>query len=130
MIKIEHMAMWVRDLEAMKAFYETYFGATAGEKYHNPTKAFTSYFLSFSSGPRLELMHRPDIRPSNIQPPEEQMGLIHLAISVGSRESVDQLTEHLRNDGFIIAGEARRTGDGYYESVILDPEGNRIEITI
>jgi len=128
-IKIEHLAIWVKDLEGMKQFYETYFNATAGEKYHNPTKKFTSYFLSFDESSRLELMHRPDI-PQNINDIlKEYHGIIHFAISVGSKEKVDFLTEKLRQDGYSILGEPRTTGDGYYESVVLDPENNRIEIT-
>jgi lactoylglutathione lyase len=129
-MKIEHLAIWVADLEKMRAFYERYFGATAGELYHNPAKQFHSYFLSFDSGPRLELMHRPSV-PANkkkIGPPN--LGLIHFAMSVGSKEKVDQLTEALRVDQYEVIGEPRTTGDGYYESVVLDPEGNRIEITV
>ena len=128
-MKIEHLAIWVKDLEASRTFYERYFNASAGAKYHNPTKSFTSYFLSFEGGPRLELMHRPDV-VKLLQDGQEVMGLTHFAISVGSRSKVDELTEQLRKDGFSIIGEPRTTGDGYYESVVLDPEGNRIEITI
>ena len=128
-MKIEHLAIWVKDLEKMKAFYEKCFQAKAGEKYHNPTKNFTSYFLSFESGCRLELMHKPEIA-NGILKEIEDIGLAHFAISVGSKESVDSLTEQFRRKGFEIIGEPRTTGDGYYESVILDPEKNRIEITI
>lgn len=128
-MKIEHLAIWVKDLERMKSFYETYFGGQAGEKYHNPTKNFTSYFLSFEEGCRLELMHKPEI-PDNSNDIQEQFtGIIHFAISVGFKEKVDSLTEELRASGYKIVGEPRTTGDGYYESVVLDPEGNRIEIT-
>ena len=129
-MKIEHLAIWVTNLERMKSFYEKYFGAQAGERYHNPNKNFSSYFLSFSDGPRLELMHRPEIPESGHAQGAEYKGLIHFALSVGSKEQVDRLTEELRADGYMVAGEARRTGDGYYESVVLDPEGNRIEVTI
>jgi len=129
-MKIEHLAIWVQDLEQMKSFYEQYFNATAGEKYHNPKKNFTSYFLSFEEGCRLELMHRPDI-PANINDAlREYQGIIHFAISVGSKARVDQLTEQVRAAGYSVVGEARTTGDGYYESVVLDPEKNRIEITV
>jgi len=129
-MKIEHLAIWVNDLEQMKNFYETYFAGTAGDLYHNTTKQFKSYFLSFDTGCRLELMHRPII-PKNINDlSKEYIGLIHFAISVGSKERVDELTEQLRVDGYEIAGEPRTTGDGYYESVVLDPEKNRIEITV
>ena len=127
-MRIEHIAIWVTDLEAMRAFYETYFNALAGEKYHNATKQFTSYFLSFTDGARLEIMHKPSIHASTDK--AVNTGFIHFAMSVGSKEQVDALTEKLREDGFKITGEPRTTGDGYYESVILDPEGNQIEITI
>lgn len=128
-MKIEHLAIWVKDLEKMKAFYEKYFHAKAGELYHNPTKNFKSYFLSFESGCRLELMQKPKI-PDNLNDVlVEYIGIIHFAISTGSKKKVDDLTEELRRDGFSIVGEPRTTGDGYYESVVLDLEGNRIEIT-
>lgn len=128
-MRIEHLAIWVTDLEASKDFYTSYFEASAGEKYHNPQKSFTSYFLRFESGSRLELMHRPDVAKL-LEVGQEVIGLTHFAISVGSKEKVDRLTERLRNDGYGIIGEPRTTGDGYYESVVLDPEGNRIEITV
>jgi lactoylglutathione lyase len=126
-IKIEHIAIWVKDIEKIKSFYISYFGAVAGEKYFNPKKEFESYFLRLGDGPRLELMQKPQINESITN---EILGLTHFAVSVGNKEQVDQLTERIRKDGFTIAGEPRTTGDGYYESVILDPEGNRIEITI
>ena len=129
-MKIEHLAIWVDDLELMKRFYEHYFEAQAGELYHNPRKNFTSYFLSFQEGCRLELMHMPNI-PGNINAWEDQYrGIIHFAVSVGSKTKVDQLTEDLRQAGYSVVGEPRTTGDGYYESVVLDPENNRIEITV
>ena len=128
-MKIEHLAIWVNDLENTKRFYETYFEGKSGEKYHNPNTLFTSYFLSFQSGSRLELMHRPDIS-KRLQGGHEAMGLTHLAISVGSKEKVDELTNQLKDDGHVVVGGPRTTGDGYYESVVLDPEGNRLEITI
>lgn len=128
-MRIEHLAIWVQDLEKSKAFYSHYFGAQAGEKYHNPAKEFTSYFLSFETGSRLELMHKPTITfaKSNDQ---DFLGIAHFAISVGTKEKVDSLTQILRDDGYRIIGAPRTTGDGYYESVVLDPEGNSIEITI
>ncbi len=129
-MKIEHLAIWVKDLEGMKAFYEQYFAAIAGDKYRNEQKDFESYFLSFDEGCRLELMQMSTI-PNNTQDPYLQYtGIIHFAVSVGSKERVDQLTEQLRGDGYAVVGEARWTGDGYYESVVFDPEKNRIEITI
>jgi lactoylglutathione lyase len=129
-MNIEHLAIWVNDLEQMKEFYEKYFNATSGEKYHNSSKNFTSYFLRFDKGCRLELMHRPDIPINKNEKINQYLGIIHFAVSVGSKEKVNTLTEQLRKDGFKIQGEPRTTGDGYYESVILDPEDNFIEITI
>ena len=126
---INHLAIYTTNLEKTRKFYEQYFGAKAGERYHNPKKNFTSYFLSFDTGSRLELMHKPTIPGIENQAPE-YLGLTHFAISVGSKMKVDNLTERLRKDGYSVVGEARTTGDGYYESVVLDPEGNRIEITV
>jgi lactoylglutathione lyase len=128
-MKIEHIAIWAKDIERLKHFYETYFSAKAGDKYLNPKKKFESYFLSFGSGPRLELMHMPGIPDSTNNIYAQFSGLIHFAIDVGSKHVVDSLTERLRSDGYEVVGEPRTTGDGYYESVVLDPEGNRIEIT-
>lgn len=113
----------------MKNFYETFFGTTSGNKYNNETKKFTPYFLSFKDGPRLELMHSPEIDDKLLKS-KEQMGLSHFAISVGSKKKVDELTEALKDSGFSIIGNPRTTGDGYYESVVLDPEQKRIEITV
>ncbi len=128
-MKIEHMAIWVADIEGMRAFYEHYFNAISGQKYHNPAKNFTSYFLSFIEGPRLELMQKPEI-PSIGNSAGEYLGISHFAVSVGTKEEVDNLTATLGKDGYSVVGEPRTTGDGHYESVVLDPEGNRIEITI
>jgi lactoylglutathione lyase len=129
MIKIEHVAMWVKDLEKEKEFYVRYFNAIAGEKYLNSTKKFESYFLSFEEGCRLEIMQKPDILERNGDV-NQYFGLIHLAISVGSKEKVEALTKQLVKDGYPLLDGPRTTGDGYYESVVLDPEGNRIEITV
>ncbi|MEN9569323.1 MAG: hypothetical protein RL172_554 [Bacteroidota bacterium] len=129
-VKIEHIAIWTKDIERARDFYVKYFDMVCGKKYHNPTKQFTSYFLSFSnSDVRIELMHRPDIL---VQHDKKGMvnGLAHFAIAVGSKQAVHTLTERLRQDNFIIESEPRTTGDGYYESVVLDTEGNLIEITI
>ncbi|EBF5194081.1 glyoxalase/bleomycin resistance/extradiol dioxygenase family protein [Listeria monocytogenes] len=125
-MKIEHVALWTTNLEQVKQFYVTYFGAMANDLYENKTKGFTSYFLSFEDGARLEIMSRTDVTGKTTG---ENLGWAHIAISTGTKEAVDELTEKLRQDGFAIAGEPRMTGDGYYESVVLDPEGNRIEIT-
>lgn len=127
-MKIDHIAIWVTDLEKMKQFYLRYFDTTANEKYHNPKKNFSSYFLSFKNGARIEIMHRPEVKEL-FERFEFDVGITHFAISVGSKEKVDELTETLRKDGYSIVGEPRTTGDGYYESVIEDPEGNRVELT-
>jgi lactoylglutathione lyase len=129
MARIEHVALWVSDLEAMVAFYAFTFSATIGALYENPGKGFASRFLSFEGGARLELMTTSAHRPIALEPGIERMGLTHLAIAVGSEAAVDEITSRLRAGGTVILSGPRRTGDGYYESVVLDPEGNRIEIT-
>ena len=129
-MRIEHIAIWTHRLEDLKAFYETYFGATAGEKYVNPRKGFESYFLTFEGGARLELMRMPTIPASLNSVGTQSTGLIHFAMSVGSEAAVDQLTARLRADSYLVLDGPRRTGDGYYESVVLDPDGNRVEITV
>jgi lactoylglutathione lyase len=127
---IEHVAIWTHDLERLRDFYARYFGGIAGEKYTNPHKHFQSYFLTFETGARLEIMQMEGIPLSLNDVYTQFMGLIHLAFSVGSEEAVNQLTERLQADGYLILDGPRRTGDGYYESVTLDPDGNRLEITI
>ena len=129
-MKIEHLAVWTNQLDVLKAFYVKFFGAVPNEKYHNPRKEFSSYFLSFGDGARLELMQMPGVPESGRDIMEQHTGLIHFAISTGSKEMVDSLTDRIREEGFAVTGEPRWTGDGYYESVILDPDGNRVEITI
>jgi lactoylglutathione lyase len=129
-MKIEHIAIWVKDLEKIKNFYIKYFNAEANSKYHNQITNFESYFLKFESGCRIELMYKPNISENTKNYHEQQMGIVHLAFSVGSKEKVDLLTLQLQNDGFQVMGQPRTTGDGYYESVVLDPENNIIEITI
>jgi len=127
-MRIEHIAIWVIDLEKMKDFYTEYFNMECSDKYVNDLKKFSSYFLKFHNGARIEIMHRPDISESTGKKGTTN-GLAHFAISVGNKEKVDEITELIRNNGFQIIGEPRTTGDGYYESVVLDPEGNYIEIT-
>jgi len=127
-MKIHHIAIWVRDLEKMKSFYEKYFSGLSGHKYHNPLKNFTSYFIKFEAGAQIELMHKPGIVRYDNEPTEAVQGIAHIAISVGSREKVNALTRQLQNDGYQVLSEPRVTGDNYYESVVCDPEMNRLEI--
>ncbi|MEI5995330.1 VOC family protein [Candidatus Enterococcus mansonii] len=127
-MKIEHIGLWVQDLEKMRTFYETYFNATPSELYHNQKTGFHSYFLTFTDGARLEIMQRPDVLSQGKG--KEVLGFAHLAISLGSKQSVDHLTNILILEGYELLSPIRTTGDGYYESVIADPEGNRLELTI
>ena len=130
---IHHVAIWAQDLEALKAFYCTLFGGQANERYHNPTKQFSSYFVRFEGGASLELMHSPILFPADLSLPHPLQGLAHLAFSLGREEEVDKMPARLK----LLKGAEvkhldgpRWTGDGYYESTFLDPEGNRLELTI
>jgi lactoylglutathione lyase len=127
-MRIEHIAMWTTDLDRCKQFYASYFAATAGPNYVNAAKGFESCFLSFDDGARLEVMTTTSLSLVQSPPGAERLGLTHLAISVGSERVVDELTKRLQSDGFAIVDGPRRTGDGYYESVVIDPDGNRVEI--
>lgn len=125
---IEHIAMYVNDLERAKDFFVKYFHAVSNEIYHNRTTDFKSYFLQFDGGARLELMNRP-----NMDDPEKTMartGFIHIAFRLGSKEAVDELTKTLKQDGYTVLSGPRTTGDGYYESCVLALEGNQIELTV
>ncbi len=126
-MKIEHVAMYVTDLEMAKNFFVKYFQAEATKKYHNQTTDFKSYFLSFEDGARLELMHKPQLE--DVEKTPSRTGFIHLAFSVGSQEKVDAMTLELKADGYEVLSGPRTTGDGYYESCIVGIEGNLIEIT-
>jgi len=126
-MKIAHIALFVRDLEAAKEYYVRYFGAIPNEQYRNDRTGLQTYFLKFDGGASVEIMSRPGVPEGNKD--IEQTGLSHIAFSVGNREAVDAMTARLEADGFPVASRPRVTGDGYYESVVLDPEGNRIEIT-
>ena len=127
-MKIEHIALWTNQLEIMKDFYCEYFNGISNTKYTNTAKGFSSYFITFEEGARFELMSSTGL--TNQTPSEiVRLGYAHIAMDVGDKETVIRLTELLRNDGYIIASEPRITGDGYFESVILDPDGNRVEIT-
>ena len=127
-MKIEHIAMYVNDLEAARDFFVRYFGAVPNGGYHNPKTGLRTYFLSFGNGARLEIMTRPDLVDG--EKALTRTGYAHLAFSLGSREAVDHLTARLRADGYAVVSGPRTTGDGYYESCILDIEGNQIEITV
>jgi lactoylglutathione lyase len=124
-VRIEHVGVWVRDIDAVAGFYGKYFGAHIGALYQNPRKGFESRFLTFSSGARLEIMRRGDV---NRHAPEEQLGLAHVALVVGDEARVDVLAARFSADGLPPDSGPRRTGDGYYECVVRDPEGNRVEI--
>ena len=127
-MKIEHIAMYVNNLEETKEFFIKYLGAVSNDGYHNKTTDFRSYFLTFDDGARLEIMHKQNLQdtPKALN----QTGYIHIAFSVGSKEKVDQLTKQLKEDGYEVISGPRTTGDGYYESCIVGIEGNQIEITI
>lgn len=129
-MQIEHIAIWTSDLERMKEFYETYFQAKVGSKYRNPAKQFESYFLSFSSRTRVELMTMPGIQKARGYSSAQYHGYTHISFSTGSEVGVDELTKQLQQDGFQVVDGPRHTGDGYYESVVLDPDGNRVEISV
>lgn len=127
-MRIEHVAMYVNDLEKVKDFFVRYFDARADEHFHSGELGFSSYFLTFDEGTRLELMKRTEME----NPPKtlRRTGFVHVAFSVGSREKVDALTQQLKADGYSVISGPRVTADGYYESCILDVEGNQIEITV
>ena len=127
-MQIEHIALYVNDLEGAIEFFINYFDAKAGDMYHNKRTNFKSYFLSFEDGARIEIMSRPDT--NDIEKILTRTGFAHIAFSVGSKENVDKLTARLKEDGFEVISGPRVTGDGYYESCILAFEGNQIEITI
>ena len=126
-MRIEHIAMYVNDLEAARDFFVKYFGAVSNEGYHNKTTDFRSYFLSFDDGARLELMKKPQM--DDAEKTLNRTGYVHIAFSLGSKEAVDELTVRLKNDGYQVISGPRTTGDGYYESCIIGIEGNQIEIT-
>lgn len=125
---IEHIAMYVRDLEKVRKFFVTYFNAEHGAIYHNTKTNFRSYFLTFKDGAHLEIMTSPAI--DNTKKSLTRTGFIHIAFSLGSKENVNSLTNKLRRDGYKVISEPRTTGDGYYESCVLDIEGNQIELTV
>jgi len=125
MIRVEHVGLWVADIDKVAAFYARYFDACVGALYQNPRKGFESRFLDFGSGARLEIMKRQDV---NERAPSEQLGLAHVALAVGDEAVVDALAARFIAEGIAPESGPRRTGDGYYECVVRDPEGNRVEI--
>ena len=127
-MKLDHVALYVKDLESARMFFVRYFGAVSNEMYHNPRTGLKTYFLSFGGGARLEIMARPDTVEG--EKSLLRTGFIHVAFSVGGKDGVDVLTEQLRMDGYTVVSGPRTTGDGYYESCIIGPEGIQIEITI
>ena len=127
-MNIEHIALYVRDLEGARAFFETYFEAQSNSLYHNPKTGFSSYFLSFADGARLEIMTKSSVDQGLL--PLERLGFIHLAFSLGSKERVDRLTQRMVADGYELLSGPRITGDGYYESCLLGFENNIIELTV
>ncbi len=127
---LEHVAIWTNDLEGLKNYYCQYFDAVPNEKYTNKKTQFQSYFLSFQSGARLELMQKPSIPENQNDTVELQhLGIIHLAFGVDSMQAVDEKANQLKAAGFPILRGPRKTGDGYYEFETLDPENNRLEVT-
>ena len=126
-MKIEHIAMYVNDLEKTREFFIKYLGAVSNDGYHNPNTDFRSYFLSFEDGARLEIMNNP--RMDDYEKPLNRTRYAHIAFSVGSKEKVDELTSRLKQDGYEVVSGPRTTGDGYYESCIIAVENNQIEIT-
>ena len=127
-MKIEHIALYVSDLEGARNFFVKYFGAESNEGYHNPKTDFRSYFLNFKDGSRLEIMTKPELTDSGDF--LNRFGYAHIAFSTGSKEAVDSLTLRLKEDGYNVISGPRTTGDGYYESCIIGFEGNLIEITV
>lgn len=127
---LEHIAIWTHQLEVLMTFYQTYFGGIPNEKYTNEATGFQSYFLTFKSGARLELMYKPDVPANQNDTVDRQhMGLIHLAFSVDTMAEVDEKAAELKAAGYSILRGPRKTGDGYYEFETLDPDNNRLEVT-
>ena len=124
---IEHIAMYVNDLEAAKDFFVSFLGGTSNGGYHNVKTGFRSYFISFDTGARLEIMNKPDMVDD--RKALNRTGYAHIAFSVGSKEKVDELTGRIIDAGYEIVSGPRTTGDGYYESCIVAIEGNQIELT-
>ena len=127
-MRIEHIAMYVNELESARDFFVKYLGGISNDGYHNEKTGFRSFFIRFEDGARLEIMNKPSME--DIEKPVNRTGYIHIAFSVGSVEEVDRLTRVFREDGYEVLSGPRTTGDGYYESCIVGIEGNQIEITV
>jgi lactoylglutathione lyase len=125
---IHHIAIWTKDIERLKSFYEKYFKFSSSDIYNNTKTGFQSYFLTDDDGVKIEIMQKEGIPDNKNNVMNQNIGIIHLALSIESKDELDLLTNKLRDDGFIVVSEPRTTGDGYYESCILDPDENRIEI--
>lgn len=128
MVRIEHAAIYVKELDRARDFFVKYFDAVSNDGYTNPKTGFRSYFLSFDDGARLEIMHKPNLAEQ--ADPRNRYGYAHIAFSVGSKAQVDRLTERIQADGYTVISSPRTTGDGYYESCVADLDGNQIEITV
>ena len=127
-MKIEHVALYVNDLEAARIFFVTWLNGRSNDGYHNKTTDFRSYFITFDDGSRLEIMTKPGL--ADLNKPLNRTGYVHIAFSVGNKEKVDELREKLRSAGYEVVSDPRTTGDGYYERCVVDREGNQIEITV
>ncbi len=127
-MKIDHIAIWSLDIERLRNFYIKYFNAEANDVYENTEKGFKSIFLSFEEGARLEIMNMNGIQRTE-EPRRQYLGYCHLAMNVFNKSEVIKTTKKLEDDGYEVIGKPRITGDGYFESIVLDPDGNRIEIT-
>ena len=127
-MRIEHIAMYVNDIEQAREFFIKYLDGKSNDGYHNAKTGFRSYFISFEDGARLEIMNKPDM--DDQEKTLNRTGLIHIAFSVGSKERVNELTQLLQNEGYHVVSGPRTTGDGYYESCVVVIEGNQIEITV
>ncbi|HKJ80271.1 MAG TPA: VOC family protein [Prolixibacteraceae bacterium] len=127
-MRIDHIAVWTYNLEGLRNFYMHYFDASCGEIYYNHSREYRSYIMTFDGDCSIEIMEMPNVPKSKNNPLKEHSGIIHFAIKVGSKPEVNRITEMLRSDGFKVVGEPQTTGDGNYESLVLDPDGNRLEI--
>ena len=127
-MKIDHIAMYVNNLEAARDFFVRYLDGCPDDGFHNVKTDFRSYFVSFEDGARLEIMNIPVM--SDMEKAPNRTGYAHISFSVGSREKVDELTARMKADGYEVMSGPRITGDGYYESCVIGIENNLVEITV